>query len=393
MIARFFYKFLAFYKMESNPFTYFCTTMILKSLSILNYKNITEAELKFSDKVNCLIGQNGEGKTNLLDAIYFLSFCKSNGNPVDSQCIRHGQEFFVLQGCYWDEKQDEIEIYCGLKKGVKKSFKRNKKEYKRLSDHIGLVPVVLVSPADQELILGGSEERRRFMDLVISQYDKVYLNALTKYQKALQQRNAMLKLDGPLDIEMLSLWEELMAESGEVIYQCRKNFIQEFIPIFQEFYQQISQNKEQVKLIYTSHGDRGPLLPTIQNGREKDHIMGYSLHGVHKDDLIMQIEDYAIKREGSQGQNKSFLIALKLAQFNFLKRTGSKTTPLLLLDDIFDKLDSSRVEQIVRLVTQEDFGQIFITDTNRDHLDSILQKIGEEHCLFYVENGVISPRT
>lgn len=366
--------------------------MILKSLSILNYKNIPEAELKFSDKVNCLIGQNGEGKTNLLDAIYFLSFCKSNGNPVDSQCIRHGAEFFVIQGRYQNEQQEDMEVYCGLKRGVKKSFKKDKKEYKRLSDHIGLIPIVVVSPADQELILGGSEERRRFMDLVISQYDKEYLNALTRYQKALQQRNAMLKVEGPLDVEMISIWEEMMAETGDFIYQRRKEFIEEFTPIFQEFYQQISQDKEQVKLIYTSHGERGPLLHTIQRDREKDHIMGYSLHGVHKDDLIMQIGDYAIKREGSQGQNKTYLIALKLAQFNFLKRTGTQTTPLLLLDDIFDKLDSSRVEQIVRLVTSQNFGQIFITDTNRDHLDSILQKIGEEHCVFHVENGSITPR-
>lgn len=366
--------------------------MILKSLSILNYKNIPEAELKFSDKVNCLIGQNGEGKTNLLDAIYFLSFCKSNGNPVDSQCIRHGAEFFVIQGRYQNEQQEDMEVYCGLKRGVKKSFKKDKKEYKRLSDHIGLIPIVVVSPADQELILGGSEERRRFMDLVISQYDKEYLNALTRYQKALQQRNAMLKVEGPLDVEMISIWEEMMAETGDFIYQRRKEFIEEFTPIFQEFYQQISQDKEQVKLIYTSHGERGPLQHTIQRDREKDHIMGYSLHGVHKDDLIMQIGDYAIKREGSQGQNKTYLIALKLAQFNFLKRTGTQTTPLLLLDDIFDKLDSSRVEQIVRLVTSQNFGQIFITDTNRDHLDSILQKIGEEHCVFHVENGSITPR-
>lgn len=366
--------------------------MILKSLSILNYKNIPEAELKFSDKVNCLIGQNGEGKTNLLDAIYFLSFCKSNGNPVDSQCIRHGAEFFVIQGRYQNEQQEDMEVYCGLKRGVKKSFKKDKKEYKRLSDHIGLIPIVVVSPADQELILGGSEERRRFMDLVISQYDKEYLNALTRYQKALQQRNAMLKVEGLLDVEMISIWEEMMAETGDFIYQRRKEFIEEFTPIFQEFYQQISQDKEQVKLIYTSHGERGPLLHTIQRDREKDHIMGYSLHGVHKDDLIMQIGDYAIKREGSQGQNKTYLIALKLAQFNFLKRTGTQTTPLLLLDDIFDKLDSSRVEQIVRLVTSQNFGQIFITDTNRDHLDSILQKIGEEHCVFHVENGSITPR-
>ncbi len=370
----------------------FARPMILKSLSILNYKNIADAELQFSDKVNCFIGQNGEGKTNLLDAIYFLSCCKSSGNPIDSQCIRHGEEFFVLQGHYQKEDAEELDIFCGMKKGVKKSFKRDKKEYKRLSDHLGLIPIVLISPADQELILGGSEERRRFMDMVISQYDRVYLNALLRYQKALQQRNAILKMEGDIDLDMLSLWENVMAENGELIYLCRKAFIQDFTPIFQDFYQQISQDKENVTLTYTSHGDRGPLLATIQNGREKDRVMGFSLHGVHKDDLVMQIGDYSIKREGSQGQNKTYLIALKMAQFDFLKRTGNKTTPLLLLDDIFDKLDSSRVEQIVRLVASDNFGQIFITDTNRDHLDSILQKIGEEHSLFSVENGFITKR-
>lgn len=368
----------------------FARTMILKSLSILNYKNIPESDLKFSDNVNCFIGQNGEGKTNLLDSIYFLSFCKSHVNPVDSQCVSHGQEFFVIQGKYMTESGDDLEVYCGLKKGIKKSFKKDKKEYKRLSDHIGLIPLVIVSPSDQELILGGSEERRKFMDLVISQYDKLYLNTLVKYQKALQQRNALLKMEENVDLDMLSLWEEVMAETGERIYQCRKSFVEEFIPVFQEFYQKISQDKEKVRLTYTSHGDRGPLLDTIRRGRDKDLIMGYSLHGVHKDDLLMEIGDYAIKREGSQGQNKSYLIALKLAQFDFLKRTGNHSTPLLLLDDIFDKLDSNRVEQIVRLVSGNNFGQIFITDTNRDHLDSILRNLGKEHALFHVEKGVIS---
>ncbi|MCF0160747.1 MAG: DNA replication and repair protein RecF, partial [Bacteroidaceae bacterium] len=294
--------------------------MILQRLSILNYKNIAEAELTFSSKVNCFIGQNGEGKTNLLDAIYFLSFCKSAGNPVDSQCIQHGQDFFVLQGKYVMDDGEEEEMYCGLKRGRKKSFKRNKKEYQRLSDHIGLIPLVMVSPADSELILSGSEERRRFMDVVISQYNKEYLVCLMKYQKALQQRNALLRMEEEPDEDVISLWEEMMAQTGEVIYRFRKEFIAAFTPIFQSFYQEIAQNKEQVSLRYLSHGDRGPLLPTIRNGRDKDRIMGYSLHGVHKDDLEMMLEGFPIRREGSQGQNKTYLVALKLAQFSFLKR-------------------------------------------------------------------------
>lgn len=367
--------------------------MVLQKLSILNYKNIAEAELVFSPKVNCFIGQNGEGKTNLLDAIYFLSFCKSAGNPIDSQCIQHGQDFFVLQGHYIMDNGDLEEIYCGLKRGRKKSFKRNKKEYPRLADHIGMIPLVMVSPSDSELILGGSEERRRFMDVVISQYDREYMVCLMKYQQALQQRNSLLKMEEEPDPEVLSLWEEMMAQTGEVIYRGRKAFIAAFTPIFQSFYQEIAQNKEQVNLCYTSHGDRGALLSIIQNGRDKDRIMGYSLHGVHKDDLEMMLGDYPIKREGSQGQNKTYLIALKLAQFSFLKRTAQKTTPLLLLDDIFDKLDSTRVEQIVRLVAGDSFGQIFITDTNRDHLDEILSRIGQDYTLFEVADGQMHQRS
>ena len=416
-------------------FPIFAHRMNLKKISIINYKNITEAELSFSPKVNCFIGHNGEGKTNLLDAIYFLSFCKSSTNPIDSQCIKHNEEFMMLQGVFGqqttdngqrttdngqqttDNRQrfgddsdgegqtvvgsplsvvnrdsDNIEVYCGLKRGRKKSFKRDKKEYQRLADHIGLIPLVMVSPADQELILGGSEERRRFMDVVISQYDRVYLNNLMRYQKALQQRNMLLKQEEEPDPELLLLWEEMMAQTGEPIYQARKAFVAQFIPIFQEYYARISQNREMVSLRYISHGDRGPMLPTIQNGRAKDRIMGFSLHGIHKDDLEMCLGDYPIKREGSQGQNKTYLIALKLAQFDFLKNTGNHTTPLLLLDDMFDKLDSTRVEQIVRLVAGDNFGQIFITDTNRDHLDSILQNLEQDHALFLVENGQISPK-
>ncbi len=367
--------------------------MILKRISILNFKNIQQAELTFSTKMNCFIGHNGVGKTNLLDAIYYLSFCKSSTNPIDSQIIRHEQEFFVVQGFYEQEDKTPEEIYCGMKRGRKKQFKRNKKEYQRLAEHIGFIPLVIVSPSDSALITGGSEERRRFMDLVISQYDKGYLDALVRYNKALQQRNSMLKAEEEPDPELMNVWEEMMAMNGKLIYERRAMFINEFIPIFQRFYSFISNDQEMVSLTYQSHAQRGELTDIIRESRAKDRIVGYSLHGIHKDELEMQLGEFPIKREGSQGQNKTYLIALKLAQFDFLKRTGSQTTPLLLLDDIFDKLDSSRVEQIVKLVSGEEFGQIFITDTNREHLDSILQNMRQSYKLFEVENGEVHLRT
>ena len=366
--------------------------MILKRISILNYKNLEQVELDFSPKMNCIIGLNGMGKTNLLDAVYYLSFCKSATNAIDSQNVKHLQEFFVIQGSYLTDSGEPEEVYCGLKRKQKKQFKRNKKEYSRLSDHIGFIPLVMVSPADSELISGGSEERRRFMDVVISQYDKEYLEALIRYNKALMQRNTLLKAEMEPDEELMNVWEEMMAAAGEVVFRKRMDFINEFIPTFQAFYSYISQDKEQVNLSYESHAMRGDLLQLIRESRQRDRIMGYSLRGVHKDDLTMQLGEYPIKREGSQGQNKTYLIALKLAQFDFLRRTGSNTTPLLLLDDIFDKLDASRVEQIVKLVAGDRFGQIFITDTNREHLDKILRKVNGDYKVFGVENGVIAAR-
>ena len=366
--------------------------MILKQISILNYKNLEQVELEFSPKMNCFIGQNGMGKTNLLDAVYYLSFCKSATNPIDSQNMMHDKDFFVIQGVYESESGDREEVYCGMKRRQKKVFKRNKKEYSRLSDHIGFIPLVMVSPADTELIAGGSEERRRFMDVVISQYDKEYLEALIRYNKALQQRNTLLKAEAEPDEELLAVWEEMMAMTGEVVYRKRCEFIDEFIPTFQTFYSHISQDKEVVNLSYESHAKHGSLLNQLKESRVRDRIMGYSLKGVHKDDLTMQLGEYPIKREGSQGQNKTYLIALKLAQFDFLRRTGSNTIPLLLLDDIFDKLDASRVEQIVKLVSGDRFGQIFITDTNRDHLDKIMQKIEGEYKVFGVIDGSVNER-
>lgn len=372
--------------------------MILQRLSLLNYKNIQEATLELSPKMNCLIGHNGAGKTNVLDAIYYLSFCRSQHNPVDSQLIRHGEEFFVIEGEYVEAPlspshegdADMLSIYCGMKRGTKKHFKRNKKEYRRLSEHIGLIPLVVVSPADTLLIEGGSEERRRLMDLVISQLDRAYIEALTRYNTALQQRNTLLKLeDREPDPDVLAILEEQMALEGELIFQKRSAFVEELEPLFQQYYRQIAQDREQVGLEYVSHCQRGPLLDVIRRDRMKDRAVGYSLHGIHRDDLNFTLGGHQMKREGSQGQNKTYVVALKLAQFEFLKRTASHTTPLLLLDDIFDKLDAQRVQQIVSLVASDSFGQIFITDTNREHLDQILQNGMFDYKIFHVEGGEI----
>ena len=385
--------------------------MILEKLSIINYKNIETATLELSPKINCLIGHNGVGKTNVLDAIYFLSFCHSANNPIDSQIIRHGQDFFMIEGRYRSERltvksekfldepsgkverEDELCVAAAMKRGQKKHFKRNKKEYKRLSEHIGLIPVVLVSPSDTLLIEGGSEERRKLMDMVISQYDRSYIESINRYNKALLQRNTMLKMEEEPDIDVISLWEEQMATEGENIYRQRKAFTEELIPIFQRYYETISGHREQVSLNYISHCQRGPLLDVIQRDRHKDRAVGYSLHGIHRDDLEFMLGGHPMKREGSQGQNKTFVISLKLAQFDFLKRTNAKTAPLLLLDDIFDKLDAERVEQIVRLVGSDEFGQIFITDTNRDHLDQILRASNHDFRIFSVEDGEINRKS
>lgn len=365
--------------------------MILDRLSILNYKNIAEATLQLSAKFNCFIGHNGAGKTNVLDAIYFLSFCRSAYTAQDSQVIKHEEPFFVLEGDYVENADDQaISIYCGMKRGTKKQFKRDKKAYRRLSEHIGLIPIVMIAPADTLLIEGGSEERRRLMDVVISQFDRSYIDTLNRYNKALQQRNTMLKMeDAEPDPEVLGILEEQMAVEGEAIYRQRNDLVEQLVPLFQQYYTIISGNKEQVSLSYQSHCQRGPLLDVIRRDRMKDRVVGYSLHGVHRDDLEILLEGHPMRREGSQGQQKTFVIALKLAQFAFLKQTGTKTMPLLLLDDIFDKLDATRVEKIVQLVSGDGFGQIFITDTNRDHLDQILQQGHFDYRLFHVEDGEV----
>ena len=370
--------------------------MILERLSIINYKNIKEATLELSPKINCFIGQNGAGKTNVLDVDYFLSFCHSTQTTQDSLVINHDADFFMLEGKYspFTLQPSPVTISCGMKRGAKKVFKRDKKAYQRLSEHIGLIPIVLISPSDILLIEGGSEERRRLMDIIIAQMDRPYMESLNRYNKALQQRNAMLKMeDREPDPEILTLWEEQMATEGERIFQKRQAFVEQLIPQFQHFYEIISGGHEQVSLKYTSHCQRGPLLEVIQRDRMKDRAVGYSLHGIHRDDLEIMLDGHPMRREGSQGQQKTFVIALKLAQYHLLSGKwmvdDGERTPILLLDDIFDKLDAQRVEKIVELVASDQFGQIFITDTNRDHIDRILSQGQFDYKLYEVKNGEI----
>lgn len=366
--------------------------MLLSSISIINFKNIKSENLNFSHKINCLIGNNGEGKTNVLDAIFYLSFCHSAFNSKDSDLITHGKDFFVLEGKYinnYNNNTSEDYIYCGLKRGQKKHFKRNKKEYKKLSQHIGLIPLIFISPADISVINGGSEERRKLMDIVISQYKHEYLDTLLKYNKALQNRNKLLKQEETIDETLIELLEMQMAEYGDAIFKARLNYIEKLTPIFQTIYSKITNEHENITIDYVSHGQNGDLLKTIQESRAKDLIMGYSLHGIHKDDIIIKLNGYPLKKEGSQGQIKSMVIALKLAQFLFLKQATKQKAPLLLLDDLFDKLDALRVENLVKLVAGNDFGQIFITDTNKDHLTDIFKNHNLDYKIFTVNNGTI----
>lgn len=362
--------------------------MILRELNILNYKNIREASLRFSDKLNCFVGLNGQGKTNLLDAIYYLSFTKSAYNTVDSQNITHTEEMAMIQGIYdfGEPSSDALEtISCGIKRGVKKQFRRGKKDYKRLIEHIGLIPLVMVSPQDSELISEGSDERRRFMDGVISQYDRSYLEHLMQYNALLKQRNALLKQyeEHPTQAptELFEVIEIQMVEHALYIYHQRTDFIQRFVPAFQEMYAAISGESEQVSLQYISQLQERDLQEAFARTRPRDLIVGWTTQGIHKDELDMRLGDYPLKRVGSQGQQKSYLLAMKLGQAIFLGK------PILLLDDIFDKLDAERVERIIQLVSSHRFGQIFITDTDRQHLTTMLNKTPSIATTFQVTNG------
>ncbi len=380
--------------------------MILQSLHILNYRNIREASLEFGDKLNCFVGLNGQGKTNVLDAIYLLSFAKSAFTSQDSLNITHGEEMAMVQGVYNDGMINGdaslnggmMTISCGLRRGVKKQFRKDKKDYPRLIDHIGLIPLVMISPADQDLIEDGSDERRRFMDVVISQLDRKYLDCLTTYNALLKQRNALLKqyadAPNPPD-DLLEVLEWQMVEPAQYIFRARTEFFEAFKPHFEAVYRRIAGEEEIPVLRYVSQLQDRDLREAYVRTRQRDLILGWTSQGIHKDDLDMKLGEFPLKQVGSQGQQRTFVLAMKLAQAlylgggtdNGLPVTGQK--PILLLDDIFDRLDSQRVERIVEMVQGEKFGQIFITDTDRQHLTEIL-KPNEKAKIFHVENGQIA---
>jgi DNA replication and repair protein RecF len=357
--------------------------MILKSLNLLNYKNFDAFTVEFDAKINCFVGANGVGKTNILDAIYHLSFGKSYFNPIASQNIRHEEDFFVVDGLYEKNERSE-KVIVSLKRGQKKIIKRNGKAYDRFSDHIGFLPLVIISPADRDLIIEGSDTRRKFMDGVISQSDKGYLEALLNYSKILAQRNALLKyfaLNNNFNKDSLDVYNEQLNEYGSVIYNKRKTFLDAFTPIFKNRYKAISNNSEVVDLQYNSQLNNSTLMELFATSINKDRMLQYTSTGIHKDDLDFSIKNYPIKKFGSQGQQKSFLIALKLAQFDFIKAQSGET-PLLLLDDVFDKLDEQRVAQIIQLVNDENFGQLFISDTHADRTEKAIKSVHQTYQIF-----------
>ncbi|MDR2471966.1 MAG: DNA replication and repair protein RecF [Tannerella sp.] len=358
--------------------------MIINKLSVINYKNILQAEIACSAKMNCFFGNNGMGKTNLLDAVYYLSFTKSHLHTPDSQIIRDGEDMCIVQGTYLFENRTE-DVFCAVRRGHHKVFKRNAKEYSRMSEHIGLLPLVMISPADAELISGGSEERRRFADMFLSQNDARYLNSLVLYNKAVLQRNALLK-DKSSDYQTFDILEMQMEQYGQYVYAKRREMLDEITPLFNEYYALVSGQNELAGLKYNSQLADSDFVKSLRDSRAKDLVAGYTTFGTHKDDIEMTLGDKLIRRAGSQGQNKTFLIALKLAQFSLMVVKGM-SQPILLLDDIFDKLDAERVERIIGLVSSDRFGQIFITDTNREYLDRIVKNLTHDYSLFRIENG------
>jgi DNA replication and repair protein RecF len=364
--------------------------MYLKKLTLTNFKNYELNELEFSPKINCFVGNNGVGKTNILDAIHYLSLTKSFFNNIDSISIRHGEDYFIIQGTFVRDGEED-QIYCAFQKQKQKLLKRNGKEYQKLSDHVGRYPVVMISPADSALITEGSEDRRRFMNKIISQYSAEYLDSVLKYSKALQQRNKVLKdikSSGQADSDILSIWDAQLVKYGCYVYDERDVLVNELIPVFQEYYSLISSGKESVSLKYRSHLSEGSFAEALQNSVIKDKYLEYTTVGIHKDDLLLEMDDFLVKSLGSQGQQKSYLVALKLAKFDFIKRKAG-FSPILLLDDIFDKFDAERVEQIIRLVGNKRFGQIFITDTHQNRLQDILRSHNTDYKLFNITGSGI----
>lgn len=364
--------------------------MFLKQLSLINFKNYAEFEAKFSEKINCFVGNNGMGKTNLLDAIYYLSFCKSFFNTIDSQNIKHTEGFFVIQGQF-NKTGEESEVYCGIKRNQKKIFKKNKKEYDRLSEHIGQFPLVMISPGDSDLINGSSESRRKFLDGIISQYDKVYLDKLISFNQVLKQRNALLKHfaeSRSFDSETLEIWDEQLIMYGKGILEIREEFLKQFIPLFNTYYEFISESKEEVSLHYENSLGEKDFKTALLTSLARDRSVHYTTVGPHKDDLEFKLDAFSLKKYASQGQQKSFLLALKLAQFEFIKEQ-KHTKPLLLLDDVYDKLDEARFTKLLELVSSDKFGQVFITDTHADRMNELLNQKQIDHRIFLVENSLV----
>ena len=364
--------------------------MILQRLSLVNFKNIREAELVFCGKLNCLVGDNGTGKTNLIDAVHYLSMCKSAFNLTDGQSVNHDADFFMLDGRYTVGENRE-EITCGFKKGGGKVLKRNGKEYEKLSEHIGLLPVVLVSPSDTSLIHESGEDRRKFLNTLLSQLDKGYLQALIKYNRILAERNKLLKnAFGGNSGEFLEVLDMQLIDAGNRIHAKRRELIEQLTPVVAKYYAVLSDDREQVEISYKSELNNTPFEELLKNAAEKDRIMQHTTVGIHRDDIRMRIGGYPLRKYGSQGQQKSFLVALKLAQFEVIEQ-HCNYKPILLLDDIFDKLDMDRVERLIRLVSDERFGQIFITDSNKVRLDGILESLDQDFRLFTVIEGEIKP--
>ena len=366
--------------------------MWLKYLSVLNFKNYTETSIEFLPQTNAFTGLNGSGKTNLLDAIHYLSLCKSYFNPIDSQNIKKGEDWFMVQGDF-DKSLKQESVSCSLKRNQKKQFKKNKKEYPRLADHIGLFPLVMISPNDTFVIMDTSEERRKFIDNVISQTDNQYLDILIAYNRILLQRNSVLKnirLSGVFDLGLIEVLNLQLTEIGGKMFERRKEFMTEFLPEFQRYYQFLSNDSEKVDLVYESQLLRGEFLTLLTDSLARDRELERTSVGLHKDDLQFTIHDgLSLKKFGSQGQQKSFVIALKLAQYSFLK-SKKKFKPLLLLDDIFDKLDEDRTKKLMKLVSEDEFGQIFLTDTDGERIQRIFREIDKPIRIFDIHKGNIN---
>lgn len=361
--------------------------MYLKNLTITNFKNLKELKLDFSPKINCISGNNGSGKTNLLDSVYYLSVTKSYFVGHDHSVINHNCDFTTLNGEYIREDFSEEHVSVSIARSGEKQIKRNSKLYQRLSDHLGLIPVVMVSPSDNALINDSGEERRRFLNSILSQVDREYLRKLQNYNQLLAQRNKLLKYPD-VQKDLLLIVSEQMGTVAKYIYTKRLEFCKELLPVASDYYKKLSGGKESISVEYKSDLKEASLLDVFEENYEKDRLMKYTTAGIQRDDVLFTMEGYLIRRFGSQGQQKTFLLALKLAQFEIMAQIYGKP-PILLLDDVFDKLDMQRVEYLLNLVASESFGQIFITDSNKVRIHSILEKVDGESRSFEIENGIL----